>query len=86
MAVRFADGSERTDSWDGRAERRVFEYDGPIAAESAVVDPRSAILLDVNRTNNSRTLAPHARTMSAVWSAAWMVWLQDLLLSYSSLV
>jgi hypothetical protein len=86
LRVRFADGSERTDYWDGRAERRTFEYDEPAAAESAVVDPRSVILLDANRTNNSVTLKPRTREASAAWSIRWLVWLQDLLLAYSALV
>jgi hypothetical protein len=86
IAVRFADGTERVDYWDGRASSRRFEYTGANRAVSAVVDPRQIIVLDQSRTNNSRTLAPRAGAAATRWSILWSVWLQHLLLSYGSLV
>jgi hypothetical protein len=50
---------------------------------SAEVDPGRVLLLDVNYTNNSRTLAPRGREAATKWSLKWMVWLQDLLLSWA---
>jgi hypothetical protein len=44
------------------------------------------MLLDINRTNNSRTLAPRVAATAARWSVVWAVWLEHLLLSYGSLV
>ena len=52
---------------------------------SAQVDPDRVLLLDVDYTNNSRTLAPQGRAAAAIWSMAWMVWLQDCLLSWAAL-
>jgi hypothetical protein len=46
------------------------------------VDPERVLLLDVNYTNNSRTLEPRAREASLKWSLRWMVWLQELMLTY----
>jgi hypothetical protein len=86
MRVRFADGREVVDYWDGRAERRTFDYDSPSAAMSATIDPRGVIQLDVDRTNNGRTLASNARTAALKWSTMWMAWLENALLTYSSLV
>ena len=86
IAVRFADGSARVEHWDGRAPSRLFEYEGASPAESATVDPRQVILLDVHRTNNSRTRAPRAASAATRWSVIWTAWLQNLLLSYGSLV
>ena len=43
-------------------------------------------MLDVNYTNNSRTLQPRAATAATKWSLKWMAWLQDVLLTYVSLV
>ena len=84
--MRFADGSARVEHWDGRAPSRLFEYEGASPAESATVDPRQVILLDVHRTNNSRTRAPRAASAATRWSVIWTAWLQNLLLSYGSLV
>ena len=44
------------------------------------------LLLDINYTNNSRTLEPRAAEAGLKWSLKWMVWLQDLMLTYASLV
>ena len=44
------------------------------------------MLLDVNRTNNSRMV--HVRNGAAAdrWAGRWMLWLQHALLSYGALV
>ena len=52
---------------------------------SAQVDPNRVLLLDVNYTNNSRTLEPRGGTAATKWSMNWMVWLQDCLLSWTAL-
>ena len=83
IAVRFADGSERAEHWDGRAPSRTFVYRTQSPAVSAIVDPRQMILLDRNRTNNSRTVAPKAAAAANRWSMLWTQWLQHLLLSYA---
>jgi hypothetical protein len=46
---------------------------------SAQVDPDRVLLLDVNYTNNSYSLAPASERAATKWSLAWLVWLQDLL-------
>ena len=46
------------------------------------MDPRRVLLLDVNYTNNSRALSPQAGQASLKWALSWMVWLQQLMLSY----
>jgi hypothetical protein len=52
---------------------------------SAEVDPDHVLLLDIDRTNNSRTLAPKGTEAATKWSLKWMVWLQDLLLTWATL-
>jgi hypothetical protein len=85
LVVTFGDGQRRTDYWDGRAREKTFHYRGPALAQSAVVDPDRTMLLDLARTNNSITLAPRSGVAASLWSARYMLWLQDLLLTYASL-
>jgi hypothetical protein len=55
-------------------------------AVSAQVDPDRVLLLDVNYTNNGRTLRPRGAEAAAKWSLSWMLWLQDLLLTHAFFV
>jgi hypothetical protein len=57
-----------------------------VAARSAQVDPSRTLLLDVDYTNNSRTLEPKGEAAATKWAATWTVWLQDDLLSWVSLL
>jgi hypothetical protein len=82
----FADGSTKTEHWDGIARRTMYVYEGKSRAVSMQVDPNRILLLDVNYTNNSRTLQPRADEASLKWSLKWMGWLEDALLTYASLV
>ncbi len=82
LLVRFEDGSEQRVRWDGRDRWRLFTFERQAQAISAEVDPDRVLLLDTNFTNNSRTLAPQGRAAATKWSLRWMVWLQDLLLTY----
>lgn len=81
IEVRFADGQHSEDHWDGRAAEKTLVYHGPAPATWASIDPAGILLLDVNRLNNSRTLAPASPTAALPWSVRWTTWLQDLLLS-----
>ena len=66
--------------------RAVYIYDRPSRAVSVEVDPTRALLLDVNYTNNSRTLEPRSGEASLKWALAWMGWLQQVMLSYAFFV
>jgi peptidase M1-like protein len=72
--------------WDDADRWKAYVYDTPAPAVSAQVDPDHVLLLDVDYTNNSRTLAPQSGAASTKWAAKWMVWLQDCLLSWAALV
>jgi hypothetical protein len=86
VVTRFRDGTQAAERWDGRDRRRLYVYDRPERAVTAHVDPRRVLLLDVNYTNNSRTLEPRAGEASLKWSLKWMAWLQDLVLTYAFFV
>jgi len=86
VLVTFEDGETARERWDGRDRWRLYEYDRPARAVSAQVDPDRVLLLDVAYTNNSYTLAPRADEAARKWSLAWLVWLQDVLLTYAFFV
>ena len=83
VLVTFANGEKAIERWSGRDRWKAFTYDRPSRAASAAVDPDRVLLLDINYTNNSRTLAPRGPEAATKWSLKWMVWLQDLLLSWA---
>jgi hypothetical protein len=82
IRVRFADGHETRWQWDGRDRRKVYEIEKPVRAVSAEVDPDRVLLLDVDYTNNSASLEPRAPEAARKWSLAWLIWVQDHLLTY----
>ncbi|MGE5360026.1 MAG: M1 family metallopeptidase, partial [Bacteroidales bacterium] len=86
VLVRFADGSQVREHWDGRDAWKAFKYERRAGVVSAIVDPDRVLALDVNETNNSRSVNAPSGSASNKWAAAWMVWLQDLLLSYGFFV
>ena len=59
--VRFRNGERASEHWDGRDRWKLYVYDRPSQAISAEVDPQRVLLLDVNVTNNSRTIEPRGR-------------------------
>ena len=86
VRITFKNGEQITDRWDGRDRWKLYTYDRPAEVLSAQVDPDRVLLLDVNVTNNSKTMAPRGPRAATKWSTKWMVWLQDCLLSWASLV
>ena len=85
ILVTFANGERVTERWDGRDRWKLFTYEREAPVLSAQVDPDRVLLLDVNYTNNSRTLEPKGGTAAEKWSMTWMMWLQDCLLSWAAL-
>jgi aminopeptidase N len=82
VVTRFEGGAQVVERWDGRERRAIFRYERAERAASAAVDPRRVLVLDVNYTNNSPTRTPHASAASLKGALVWMVWLQQLMLSY----
>ena len=82
VITEFDDGEQVAEHWDGVSRWTAFNYKREARATRAFVDPEHVLLLDSNYTNNSRTLAPRAQEAARKWSLTWLVWLQDLLLTY----
>jgi hypothetical protein len=86
VVTSFRDGQQVSERWDGRDRRVIYAYERPSEALTAHVDPGRVLLLDVNYTNNSATLMPRAREAGLKWGLKWLVWLQELLLTYAFFV
>jgi hypothetical protein len=86
VLVTFTDGHQERERWDGRARWQHFTFDRPARAVSAQIDPERVLLLDTSFTNNSRTLEPKRDDAATKWSLRWMIWLQDLFMTYAFLV
>jgi hypothetical protein len=82
VVTTFEGGSQVKERWEGRERRQIYVYERAERALTVQVDPERVLLLDVNYTNNSRTLDPRTDAATLKWSLTWMVWLQDLLLTY----
>jgi hypothetical protein len=85
VLVTFENGEQIIEKWDGRDRWKRYSYQRPTRARSAQVDPSRVLLLDVNYTNNSKTLAPQAGRAATRWSLKWLIWFEDALLSWAFL-
>lgn len=81
VVVEFADGTTERRRWDGREQWTYYRFVRPSRAVTATVDPDRVLLLDVDFTNNSRTTLSRTGEAAAKWTLAWIVWVQDLLLT-----
>ena len=86
VVTTFANGEQARERWEGRERWRLYTYDRQTKAVLTQVDPGRTLLLDVDYTNNSQTLEPQTDEAASKWSFKWMVWLQDLLLTWSFFV
>jgi hypothetical protein len=86
VVTTFENGEQTRETWNGQERRALYVYEKPVRGTTAQVDPDHVLLLDVAYTNNSRTLKPSSGKASLKWSLTWMVWLQDLMLTYGFFV
>ena len=84
VVVTLESGDRIAERWDGRDRWKHYVFHRPSRAASAAVDPERTLLLDVNVTNNSKTLAnPRGRAAAVKWSSKWLLWLEDALLTWA---
>ena len=86
VVVTFRNGERVTEHWDGADRWKLYTYDRPSQALSAQLDPQRVLLMDVDYTNNSKTLEPKGSVAATKWSLAWTTWLEDCLLSWAALI
>ena len=78
VLVRFTDGSEVRERWDGayRWVRFTYERDAPL--DRVVVDPEERLLIDLDRANNSFVVEP-VRRAELRWGLKLLMLIQNLL-------
>jgi hypothetical protein len=81
VLVRFDDGTKAREHWDGRDRWTMYTYQRKARAVSAEVDPDRVLLLDVDYSNNGRTLDPKTGPAATRWMWKWVAWLQDALVT-----
>ncbi len=86
LLVAFENGATARETWDGRSASKPFVFESRARAASALIDPDHVLVLEKRITNNGERLDGRPAAAAVRWSARWVVWLQDALLSYASLV
>ena len=84
VVVRFENGEEKRERWDGRATWKRFTYETASQVESARVDPDGIYVLDLDVTNNGRTLDRQWKPVTRL-AFLWLFWVQNYLQLAASL-
>jgi len=82
--IAFEDGTEVREIWNGQYRWKRFIYEGPLKIKNAEVDPGHKLVIDMNRTNNSKVMSPN-RLAPLKWVSNWLTWLQHALESFALL-
>jgi hypothetical protein len=85
ILVRFQDGHEVRESWDGRATWWRRTWDRPARATEAIVDPDRILAVDIDRTNDGLRLDGDRRPVLRL-AQQWLFWVQNYLLLAIALV
>ena len=78
ILIKFSDGSDIHEKWDGKDRYIVFKYETENRVISAEVDPERKIWLDVNFLNNGKSLES-SRAGVLKYTTRWLLWMQNLL-------
>ena len=81
----FDNGEQVWRQWDGQYRWQRYQFEKPVQLKYAVVDPERKLLLDIDPTNNSRTVERKDLFSLATkkWAAKWLFWLQNLLETFA---
>jgi hypothetical protein len=66
VLVRFDNGEEVLETWDGISRTKDFSYTGTRKVQWVKIDPEYKILMDVNLVNNSKTLSPDSKPVKRI--------------------
>ena len=87
LETAFADGTVIREPWDGSQSAGSVDYVSVSPGVMAAIDPEVVLILDDRRANNTVRLEPlPANPLGFRLAGHWALWLQNLMLAYSSLV
>jgi peptidase M1-like protein len=72
VLIKFSDGSEQREHWDGKARWIRYEYDKRAQVKSVEIDPEHKVWLDVDFFNNSWRARPDRRASNKL--ASYWTW------------
>ncbi|HTY37175.1 MAG TPA: M1 family metallopeptidase [Bacteroidota bacterium] len=78
VLVHFENGQEVREPWDGQSRWVEFRYTRPEKVAWAIVDPDTAIVVDVNLNNNSKSLDP-PRAPLWKYTFKFLFWMENML-------
>lgn len=84
VEIRFTDGHLERRQWDGVYRWAKYTFERQAEVESVVIDPQRKLELDISYANNSWRKKYNA-ALSAGWGAAVLFWIQNLLLTLTSI-
>ena len=79
VLVEFDDNTRLLERWDGAVD--AFEFESAAAATRVRLDPDRHSLLDADFANGEYVRAPRAGVRVTKWVSAWILWLQDAMLT-----
>ncbi len=83
VRVKFKDGTEVRENWDGQYRWTRFKYTGRPKIVEAEIDPDFAWKLEIQRVDDSDVAEPRADLAAQKWYLRWVVWLQNLYMGLS---
>ena len=78
LVVRFENGEEARERWDGRSTWKRFTYETSSRVERAEVDPENIYVVDLDRTNNGLTIDRQPGPVARL-ALEWLFWLENYL-------
>jgi hypothetical protein len=82
VRVRFADGRALMTSWRPSQGTTVW-FESAVPPADVTVDPDRTNLLDRDYRDNTLAVTPSTNVRIDKWGARWLVWLQQIMLTYT---
>jgi len=79
VLVEFEDGAQVRERWDGTVD--ALEFESAAVATRVRLDPDRRSLLDADYANGEYQRVPRSDVRVVKWVSAWMLWLQDAMLT-----